>query len=384
MKPIRVLQVVTIMNRGGLETMLMNYYRQLDKSQIQFDFLVHRNERGDYDSEIEQLGGNIYRFESIKPGNYKKYFKQLDEFFKDNSMYRVVHSHINENSGFVLRAAKKYGVPCRIAHSHLADLKLDYKYPFRLYGRHHLIPNANYFFACSEQGGQWLFGNKVSSDQINVMPNAIDLAEFEFKESLRQQMREALQLSDELVIGHVGRFNPQKNHTFLVDIFNELQKMHERSVLLLVGEGYLFDQVKQKVADLGLSHKVRFLGLRKDIAALMQAMDIFLFPSLFEGLPVVMVEAQAAGLRCITSTGVTQETNITGVVEFIDLKQSPAEWAVQILSRGYERQNYGELLTRKGYNSRQSVRILSDFYLNFYMSKGGRKDGDLNYLYTSI
>lgn len=366
MKPIRVLQVVTVMNRGGLETMLMNYYRQVDKSQIQFDFIVHRDERGDYDDEIEKLGGQIYRFPNIKPGHYQKYFKQLDEFFKTNKGYRVVHAHINENSGFVLRAAKKYGIPCRIAHSHLADLKLDYKYPFRLYGRHHLTPNTNYFYACSKQAGQWLFGSKVSQDDVYVMPNAIDLNEFQFDEIRRQQMREDLELTDELVIGHVGRFNPQKNHMFLIDIFNEIQKQHDNSVLLLVGEGYMFDQVKQKVVDLGLSDKVQFLGLRKDISSLMQAMDIFLFPSLFEGLPVVMVEAQAAGLCCITSTGVTKETNITGAVEFIDLKLSAKEWANLILTKDYSRQDYYELLTQEGYSSRQSVQALSQFYLSFY------------------
>lgn len=366
MGAIRVLQVVTIMNRGGLETMLMNYYRKLDKTKIQFDFIVHRDERGDYDDEIEQLGGRIYRLSNIKPGSYRKYFAELDDFFKTHQEYKVVHSHINENSGFVLRAAKKYGVKCRIAHSHLADLKLDYKYPFRLYGRHYLVPNANYFYACSKQAGEWLFRDKVPASQIKVMPNAVDLNEFSFDIDIRESMRESLDLTDKLVIGHVGRFNPQKNHDFLIDIFYEVQKINEDAVLLLIGEGYLFHKIKEKVEQLGINNKVRFLGLRRDIKALMQAMDLFLFPSLFEGLPVVLVEAQAAGLRCITSTGVTAEANLTGDVEFINLDQSPIEWAQCILSKDNKRHDYKDILTAKGYNSEESVQALSKFYLEFY------------------
>ena len=190
---VRVLQVATIMNRGGLETMLMNYYRKVDKTKIQFDFMVHRMERGDYDDEIEAMGGRIYRMPQIKPGNYRKYFKELDRFFEEHSEYKVVHSHINENSGFVLRAAKKYGVPCRIAHSHLADLKLDYKYPFRLYGRMYLKPNTNEYFACSKQAGEWLFPNVKS--EITVLNNAVDVDSF--KDNLFSNIEQQKQLEFE-------------------------------------------------------------------------------------------------------------------------------------------------------------------------------------------
>lgn len=246
MNPIRILQVVTAMNRGGLETMLMNYYRKLDKNCYQFDFLVHRQERGDYDDEIEQLGGKIYRLSSIRPGNYRKYFKELDDFFSKHGEYRVVHAHINENSGFALRAAKKYGVPCRIAHSHLADLKLDYKYPFRWYGRRHLKPNANYHYACSDRAGQWLFGGMVDKSQIKALPNAVDLKEFRINPMVREKTRQGLNLTDELVIGHVGRFNLQKNHEFLIEVFSEIHKRCNKVVLLLVGEGCLEDKIKRK------------------------------------------------------------------------------------------------------------------------------------------
>lgn len=160
MKPIRILQVVTIMNRGGLETMLMNYYRKIDRSQIQFDFMVHRFEEGHYDAEIEKLGGRIYRMPSIRPGNYMKYFRKLDQFFKENKQYKVVHSHINENSSFVLRAARKAGVTARFAHSHLSNLGIDKKLPFRLYARYLMKGAPSHYFACSKEAGSWLFGQK--------------------------------------------------------------------------------------------------------------------------------------------------------------------------------------------------------------------------------
>ena len=360
MKPIRILQVATIMNRGGLETMLMNYYRKVDKSKIQFDFMVNRMERGDYDDEIEAMGGKIYRMPQIRPGNYRKYFKELDDFFKEHKEYKVVHSHINENSGFVLRAAKKHGVPCRIAHSHLADLKLDYKYPFRLYGRMHLDSNTNKYFACSKQAGEWLFGK---NKDVTVLNNAVDLSVFEPNQEIRNKIRKELDIENKLVIGHVGRFNPQKNHNFLIDVFKEILAQNSKAVLLLIGEGYLFDEVKEKVNKLGLNENVKFLGLRKDIPDIMQSMDMFLFPSLFEGLPVVLVEAQAAGLKCITSTGVTRESDITNSLEFIDLEKSPKEWSDRILSLDISKKDYSDILKSKGYDSNTNVNWLSEFYI---------------------
>ncbi|MGM9986278.1 MAG: glycosyltransferase family 1 protein [Bacillaceae bacterium] len=360
MEPIRVLQVVTHMNRGGLETMLMNYYRKMDRTKIQFDFMVNRQERGDYDDEIESLGGRIFRMLPIRPGNYRKYFKQLDEFFSTHKEYQVVHAHINENSGFVLRAAKKVGIPCRIAHSHLADLHIDYKYPFRLYGRMNLKQNTNHYFACSKQAGQWLFG---ANEKVTVLNNAVDTEAFHPNEQIRQQIRTELQIEDKLVIGHVGRFNKQKNHAFLIDIFNEVYKQNKNAVLLLIGQGTLMDDIKEKVASLGLNDAVKFLGLRSNIADMMQAMDIFLFPSLFEGLPVVLVEAQAAGLTCITSTGVTEEANITKEVMYLSLQASPKEWADAVLHANCTKNDYTPLLIENGYDVATNMEWLRDFYL---------------------
>ena len=359
MKPIRVLQVVTIMNRGGLETMLMNYYRKIDRNKIQFDFMVNREERGDYDDEIEAMGGRIYRMPRIMPGNYRKYFRKLDKFFKEHSEYNIVHSHINENSGLVLKYAKKYGVSCRIAHSHQSDLKIDYKYPFRLYGRVHL-KNANEFFACGDKAGIWLFGK---NRKFKVLNNSVDTKLFEYKEDIRLRIRRNLDIEDKFVIGHVGRFQTQKNHKFLIETFKEIKKAKENAALLLVGVGELYEDVVSQVKELKLEDSVKFLGLRSDISELMQAMDLFLFPSLFEGLPVVLVEAQASGLKSITSTGVTQEVNITNSIEFLDLNIGPEGWTDYILNTDVSRKNYTSVLIEKGYDSNTNIKELSNFYI---------------------
>jgi len=254
MQMIRILQVVTIMNRGGLETMLMNYYRQIDRSKLQFDFMVHRVERGHYDDEILGLGGKIYRMPQIRPGNYRKYFRLLDEFFDTHREYRVVHSHINENSSFVLRAAKRVGVPCRIAHSHLSDLGLDLKLPFRLYARSMMKDNPNKYFACSKKAGHWLFGNELSkSGKIMVLSNAVNVNEFKYDDKARRDLRTMLGARNRLVIGHIGRFNKQKNHGLLIDIFKALHDKKPDSLLVMVGDGDLRSMIERKVRDLGLS-----------------------------------------------------------------------------------------------------------------------------------
>lgn len=370
MEPIRILQVVTIMNRGGLETMLMNYYRHIDRSKIQFDFMVNREERGDYDDEIESMGGKIYRMPPIRPGNYRGYFARLDEFFKKHSEYKVVHAHINENSAFVLRAAKKANVPCRISHSHLAGLPIDYKFPFRLYARMNLTKNTNQFFACSNEAGKWLFGkNLVADNKLIVFKNAIDCNEFSYNEQIRNKLRKELGVEDKFVIGHVGRFNPQKNHSFLIDIFNEVYKRNKDATLLLIGQGDLMEDIRKKVERLNLTQAVKFLGLRTDVADVMQAMDIFLFPSLYEGLGVVLIEAQASGLKCITSTGTPKEADVTDTVDFLKLSLSAEEWADKVLEYNPERKTDLQNIIDRGYDVSTNIKWLSNFYAKNYSIK---------------
>lgn len=376
MAPIRVLQVVTVMNRGGLETMLMNYYRQMDRSRIQFDFMVHRAEAGHYDEEIRKLGGRIYAMPAIRPGHYRSYFRRLHEFFALHAPdYRVVHSHINENSSFVLRAAKEAGIPCRIAHSHLSDLKLDLKLPFRIYARYMMKDAPNRYFACSKKAGEWLFGRKRGENHnIKVLHNAVHLDDFTPDEAVRRKIREELGTGDGLVIGHIGRFNPQKNHDFVIDVFHAVHQREPNALLLLAGEGHLEPQIRRKVERLGLTKHVQFLGVRTDVARLMQAMDIFLFPSLFEGLPVVLVEAQAAGLRCVVSDAITRETDVSGRVDFMSLDQSPQTWAEKLLTATYEHADTSESLRKHGYDALSMADWLTGFYETEARASGNRKE----------
>ncbi|RSK53479.1 glycosyltransferase family 1 protein [Bacillus canaveralius] len=364
MKPIRILQVVTIMNRGGLETMLMNYYRQINRSKIQFDFMVHRDEEGHYDQEILNLGGKIYRMPQIKPGNYRLYFQLLDDFFVNHPEYKVVHAHINENSSFVLRAAKRAGVQCRIAHSHTSDLGIDYKLPFRLYARTVMKNNPSEYFACSNNAAEWLFGKKkIDADKVTILKNAINLDEFKYNEKVRIDTRGKLNIKDQLVIGHVGRFHKSKNHEFLVDVFKSIHKRHPSSMLLLVGEGDTRLTIEKKVANLGLHSAVKFLGLRKDITQLMQAMDLFLFPSFFEGAPVALIEAQAAGLQCVVSDTISKESNLTGLVKYLNIRDSSEVWADKILNLSFEHTDTSQQLVKNGYDIVTMANSLSKYYI---------------------
>jgi len=368
--PVRVLQVVTIMNRGGLETMLMNYFRQIDRGQIMFDFMVHRAQEGHYDEEIQNLGGKIYRMPQIHPGGYSDYFRRLDRFFAEHREYRVVHSHINENSSFVLRSAKRAGVPCRIAHSHLSDLGVDLKLPFRWYARRCMKDYPTQYFACSQDAGKWLFGKSLAgTKQLNLLNNAVNIEDYAYQAETRKKARRELGVEDCLVLGHVGRFTKQKNHHFLLDVFKVVHHANPNSVLLLAGEGNLKQAIEQKAAKLGLQAAVKFLGVRNNIPELMQAFDLFVFPSLFEGLPVVLIEAQAAGLKCIVSAAITADADITGRVEFVSLRKSPVVWAKRILASSFRHEDTSAILRSRGYDASVMAKWLADYYMDHAMDQ---------------
>ena len=292
---IRVLQVVNNMHRAGLETMLMNYYRNMDKNEIQFDFLTHRPDRSDYDDEIESLGGKVYYAPRLYPQNYPAYFKWMKQFFEEHPEYQIVHSHIDSMSYLPLLAAKKSGIPVRIAHSHNTSIDRDFKYPLKQYFRFRITSAANTYLACGQDAGEFLFGNK----EFTVIPNAVEAEKFYFDENIRIRKREELGLTNEFVVGHIGRISYQKNHKFLIKIFSEVVKRDSKAVLLLIGVGEKEAKVREQIRSLGIEKKVRFLGSRSDVSELYQAMDVFVLPSLFEGIPVVGVEAQFADLSLI-------------------------------------------------------------------------------------
>ncbi len=326
-QPLRVAHIIGKWVGGGVESVVMNYYRFIDKTKIQFDFICDEDSTCIPYDEIEQLGGKVI----LIPPYQKifKYHKELKKVLKEGK-YKIVHSHINTLSVFALFAAKRAGVPVRIAHSHSTTNKKEFK---KNIIKQLLRPFSKLFatdyFCCSELAGRWLFGNKeYDKGNVYLLNNAIDLDKFKYDENMRRAKRKELGITDDtLVIGHVGRFVETKNHRFLIDIFNEIHKEEPNSMLLLVGCGPLMDEIKEKVESLKLNDSVKFLGQRSDVNDLYQVMDLFLLPSLYEGLGMVAIEAQVSGLPCIASSEVPNVTNVTGNLEFVGLDQNVKDWS---------------------------------------------------------
>lgn len=298
-EPIRVLHILQRMEAGGTQALLMNIYRKIDRTKVQFDFLVVYKEKQFYDDEIESMGGHVYKLSFREDLNLPKFQKDLKDFFKQHHEYQIVHCHAYTIGYFCLKAAKKAGIPVRIAHSHNNETVHDIKYLPKLFMQRLFTLNATDLFACSEEAGKYLFNDKP----FQVLKNAIDSQQFVANENTRREVRQELGLENKFVVGHVGRLHPQKNHDFLIDVFAEIKKKKPDAELILVGTGPLEEKVRSKVADMGLTENVQFLGNRKDMNRIYQAMDIFVFPSLFEGLGIVAIEAQAAGVPIVCSEG---------------------------------------------------------------------------------
>ncbi len=368
---IRILQCVNDMHRAGLETMLMNYYRNIDRKQIQFDFLTHRLNRSDYDDEIEYLGGKVYYAPRLYPQNYLAYFKWTRKFFKEHPEYQIMHSHIDSMSYLPLLAGKRAGVPIRIAHSHNTAIDKDFKYVLKQYFRLRISLAANTYLACGEEAGRFLFGDET----FEVISNAVDAEKFYFNLETRLSKRKELGLTDELVVGHVGRISYQKNHKFLIEIFNEIQKLEPKAVLILVGEGEKEYEIRDQIKKLTLEAKIKFLGNRSDVNELYQAMDIFVLPSLFEGIPVVGVEAQFADLPCVFSDKTPFEVKFNSKSQFISLSTPATEWAKVIVdSANAVRRNDTEDIVNSHYDIKVAHEILENYYKNLYRERIGTKN----------
>lgn len=361
MYPKRVLQVVAIMNNGGAENMIMNYYRAIDRNKIQFDFLVHYSDKGFFDDEIRSLGGSIYCAIPIRPWTYYNYLKFLDDFFSFHNDYIAVHAHIQEQCGIVLKYAAKYGIKICISNSHIASHSIDLKYPFRILGKYFTCKYTTDRLACGRDAGRFLYNN----ENFVVLKNAIKVENFVFNAVKRNQLRKAWGLSDDLlVVGHIGRFNPQKNHSFLIDIFKEIHIKKTNSILVLIGDGYLRNSIVQKVKRLGLIRDVKFLGIVSNVCDILQCFDVLLFPSLYEGLPVSIIEAQASGLQCVLSDSIDRETDVTGNCSFLSLKQSPSEWADLTLNvANRAREDTSEEIQKAGYDVTKNISWLTELYL---------------------
>ncbi len=361
MRMTRVLMVVPNMHRAGMETLIMNIYRNIDRTKVQFDFLVHYTNRFDYDDEIEELGGKIYRMSVREDHDLLKYLRELKQFFKSHPEYRIVHGHM-ESFGFLYsRAAKKAGVRTIIAHSHNALVEPNVKGIVKHWMNKPWKYYANVLFACSEKAGKFLFGEKA----FTIIRNAIPCEDFVYNADIRETCRREMGLAGKTVLGHVGRFDLQKNHSYLLDLFAEYAKVHPEAVLLLIGEGKRMVSVREKCQALHLQDKVRFLGVRKDMAQLYQIMDLLVLPSLFEGLPVVGVEAQAAGLPILVSDTVTRELCVTEMVEMLSLNESAEVWVRKIdeMLETKKRRDTLADMNAAGFNIRQTAEYLQKFYM---------------------
>ena len=359
--PTRVLHVVTTMNRGGLETMLMNYYRYIDRNLVQFDFLVHRDSESDYEQEILSLGGRIYHLPRLNPFSIH-YHKELDSFFKNHPEYQIVHVHQDCMSSIALKAAYKNHIPVRIAHSHSSSQDKNIKYLIKRYFMRSIPQYATHLFACGEEAGNWMFNGA----NYQIVKNAIDSKLFSYNKNIRNKIRKEFNFSNnQMVIGHVGRFNYPKNHEFLIEIFNEVHKIINDSKLLLVGTGVLEDEIRKKVNELSLTDDVIFFGNRNDVNDLMQAMDIFVFPSHYEGLPVTLVEAQASGLPIIKSNYVPDQCIMTPNVYTLSLSNSSKEWANKIIDimKEYKRTDASHYIIENKYDVSANAKWLEKFYM---------------------
>lgn len=362
---IRILQCVNNMHRAGLETLLMNYYRNIDRTKIQFDFLMHRSERSEYDDEIESLGGRIFRAPRLYPQNYPAYFAFMETFFGEHPEYKIIHSHIDAMSYLPLLAAKKAGVPIRIAHSHNTSIDLDFKYPLKQFFRSQINSVATHRLACGQQAGNFLFGSK----DFRVITNAIDAENFRFSSEIREKKRQEMGLQDRVVIGHVGRFAYAKNHRFLLEIFGEIRKCEPKAVLLLAGKGEKEPQIRELAERMGITEDVLFLGSRSDMQELYQAMDVFVMPSLFEGVPVVGIEAQYAALPCVFSDKVPEEVMFTDWCQFLPLKNSAEQWAQQVLQSA-KRQGRAQSVAGPEYDIKRAYGLLENYYTELTVQSG--------------
>lgn len=368
-KPIRVLNLFTIMDRGGAETMVMNYYRNIDRTKVQFDFMVHRSERGAYDDEIEALGGKIYRMPPIRPWSSRNYRRLIQKFYSEHPEYKIIHSHMSELGCYDFIEAEKMKVPVRICHAHNRPYGIDLKSPVRWYYKIKMMPHITHMFICGKEAGEWLYGKK-NAEKFIMLNNAIDSEKYRYNIKIRKEIRRALKIKDnQLVVGHVGRFNPQKNHKFIIDIFKEVQKTRKDAELLLIGNdfGECGEEIHKKVEKLGLKENVKFLGIRSDIPKLLQAMDVFLFPSLFEGLSVASVEAQAAGLPILISDHVPIECKKTELVKVIPLSESADVWSTAVIECSkIERRDMTEKIKAEKFDIKENSKWLEKFYLDCY------------------
>lgn len=386
----KVLLFVDRMRVGGIQTLLEELLEEFRAMQQPCDLLLlDDGEHYDLEDTVRQRGITVHKLKGIwlrRPWDFLKYQEAVRHFFMEHHDYAAVHLNSGPKNYPILKYAKQYGIPVRIAHAHNTGFQTSSR-AAQLLGhfckgllRHY----ATHCLACSDLAGRWMFGSRrVEEGRVMVLPNGIPLQDYAFRPEVRHKMRAEWGAGpDTLVVGHVGRFTKQKNHRFLLEIFAQLHCRHPDSILVLAGVGELQEDARRKADELHLMDSVRFLGFRSDVADLLQAMDVFLMPSLFEGFPVTGVEAQAAGLPCVFSDTMTREAKILDAVEYLPLDMPASQWAdaAARLAKGLDRQQACRILMAKGYD----VHIMAEKLLEVYHSQDAGQDTEKGEEYAKI
>ena len=371
-KPIRVLQIIGLACGGGVEAVIMNYYRHIDKNKIQFDFVVHKGAVKSFVDEAKSMGAKVYEVTPYTE-NIFKFTCEIYRIIK-KERYQIVHSNMNSLSAFPLFAAYIAGVEVRILHNHTTDNKAEV---LRTWVKRLLRPFAkifaNQYWACSNLAAEWMYGKKaIANNKVTIINNAIDLEQFKFNEQVRIRLRKELGLENCFVVGHVGRFMQQKNHCFLIDVFNKLVQQKQDARLLLIGDGPLKNEIEERVKKLELTEKVVFLGVRTDVASLYNVMDVFVLPSLYEGLGMVVVEAQVNGLPVLVSEAVPNEAKVNCNINFCNLNKPLAYWRNSIIQISKkERFKSSMIVDNNNFDIRYESKNIEKIYLklNYFIAE---------------
>lgn len=363
-EPIRVLHMIGSLNIGGSQSMIINLHKAIDKTKVQFDYIIDHPGHLYYESTIKSLGGKIYEFPTFNGRNFLKIRKVWKSFFKDHLEYKILHSHVRSYASLYLPIAKKAGLKT-IIHSHSTSNGTGFGSVVKRVMQYPLRWQADYFFGCSKEAGAWLFGNKVvNSPKYHILQNAIDTEQYKFNAEIRKEYREELGLGEKKTFIHVGRFHPAKNHPFLLKVFAEIHKLDSNAVLLLAGDGELRSSIEEQVASLNLQDNVMLLGSRNDVPKLLQAADCFLFPSVWEGFGMGAVEAQAAGLPCICSDVIPRTVKVTEHCTFLPTSDAQ-KWGEQALlwaNRRNSSRNSILSVAEHGFDIKESSKKLVEFY----------------------
>ena len=363
MSIIRVLHIIAGLNNGGAEAYIMNMYRNIDRTKVQFDFLL-RSKNGIYEEEVKELGGRIF-YTAEYPRHFLKNKREVKNFFKDHKEYDIIHVHANALIYMTaIKLAKKNNIKCRVMHSHNVNAKNKIFSIIHYINKLRIKKYTTDCFACSTEAGEWMFGN-----EFILKRNAVDLNKFKPNIEIRQKVRNNLNISDKFVIGHIGRFVTQKNHSLMIKIFSEYHKNNPDSVLLLVGGGPLEHEIKSLVDEYNLTKDVIFLGPRNDFNDIVQSFDMFVFPSLVEGFGIVVLESQVAGIPCVISSNIPNEVVLTNLVKKVSINDSVSKWVEVIDDVRYSKKEDIEVSLSKIKNAGYDIKTAANELQNFYIEK---------------